>query len=229
MADDTNIKKDERINDILLGPLERPALLWLCQHMPRWVTPDILTLVGIVAALQIGISYALTVYDRNFLWLASFGFALQWFGDSLDGNLARFRKIERPKYGYFVDHIVDAFSTTAICVGIGLSAYVGFVWAMLDLVAYLLMSILTYIQTNVTGVFKISYGKIGPTEIRVLIITVNVFFYFGTNPPVDFSFVHIRLYDLVAAVVALLIFLYFLFFSVKQAVDLARLEPPRTN
>jgi phosphatidylglycerophosphate synthase len=227
MTDDTNARKDERINDILLGPLERPALLWLCQHMPRWVNPDLLTLVGILAGLLVGVSYALTVYDRNFLWLASLGFVLQWFGDSLDGNLARFRKIERPKYGYFVDHIVDAFSTTAICVGIGLSAYVGFVWAMLDLVAYLLMSILTYIQTNVTGVFKISYGKFGPTEMRVLIIVVNVFFYVGTNPEVDLSFVHMKLYDLVAAVVALLIFLYFLFFSAKQTIVLARLEPPR--
>ncbi|NUM82335.1 CDP-alcohol phosphatidyltransferase family protein, partial [bacterium] len=113
-------KDKDRVNDILLGPLERPALLWLSERMPAWVTPDILTVIGIVAALIIAGSYYLSNFDKNFLWLANFGFVLNWFGDSLDGSVARYRHIERPKYGYFVDHAVDAFTSTVICVGLGL-------------------------------------------------------------------------------------------------------------
>lgn len=220
-------QKDDRINDILLGPLERPALAWLCEHMPRWVTPDHLTVLGVLASVMIGISYWLTNFDRNYLWLANLGFVLNWFGDSLDGNLARYRKIERPKYGYFVDHTVDAITTACICIGIGASPYVGLVYALFDLCAYLTMSILVYVKTNVTGVFKISYGKFGPTEMRVIIMLANAVFYFGTNPPVSLGGYSMRLYDMIAAIVAILIFLYFLIFAAKQAIELARQEPAR--
>lgn len=220
-------KKDDRVNDIFFGPLERPALAWLCAHMPRRVTPDHLTLVGIFAGFLIGVSYWLTNFDRNFLWLANLGFVLNWFGDSLDGNLARFRKTERPKYGYFVDHTVDAVTTSCICFGVGLSPFVGMVYALFDLSAYLTMSILVYINTNVTGVFKISYGKFGPTEMRVIIMAINTAFYFGTNPLLTFGDHRIKLYDLVAVIVATLIFLYFAFFAIKQARDLAKQEPAR--
>jgi archaetidylinositol phosphate synthase len=219
----------KRVNDILLGPLERPALEFFCKHMPRWVTPDHLTLLGVLAGFLIGVRYYLTTVDRNFLWLASFGVVVHWFGDSLDGNLARYRKIERPKYGYYVDHIVDAYVTTIICIGIGLSAYVGFVFAMFDLVAYLLMSVMTYISSNVTGVFKISYGKFGPTEVRVVIILANVYFYFGPNPTFDFTYFQITFYNLMAAVTAFLIFMYFLVFSLKQIRELAILEPAKKS
>ncbi len=228
MVQDTiSKKKDDRVNDIFFGPLERPALAWLCEHMPRWVTPDHLTLVGILAGFLIGVSYWLTNFDRNFLWLANLGFVLNWFGDSLDGNLARFRKTERPKYGYFVDHTVDAVTTSCICIGVGLSPFVGMVYALLDLSAYLTISILVYINTNVTGVFKISYGKFGPTEMRVIIMIINTAFFFGTNPMMVFGDHRIKLYDLVALIVATLIFLYFVFFAIKQARDLAKQEPAR--
>lgn len=215
----------DRVNDILLGFIERPALEFFCKKMPKWVNPDHLTILGVLAGFMIGISYFLTSYDKNFLWLASVGLVIHWFGDSLDGNLARYRKIERPKYGYYVDHIADAYITTVICIGIGLSAYVGFIYAMFDLVAYLLMSVMTYVTTNVTGIFKISYGKFGPTEIRVVIILANVYFYFGPNPVFDFSLFQITFYNLMAATVAGLIFLYFVFFSLKTIGELYKLEP----
>ena len=115
----------ERVNDILLGPLERPALKWLVEKMPKWVSPNLLTAVGLIAAVVIFLSYWLTNVSENFLWLASFGFILNWFGDSLDGSLARFRKIERPKFGYFIDHTVDAFTQLLVLLGIGLFAFSG--------------------------------------------------------------------------------------------------------
>ena len=99
----TDIKQHRRVNDILLGPLERPVLKWLAAHMPTWITPDVCTAIGVLGAFGVGISYILSIYNKNFLWLASIGFFLNWFGDSLDGTLARHRHIERPIFGFFVD------------------------------------------------------------------------------------------------------------------------------
>lgn len=176
------MEKHTRVNDILLGPLERPALQWLAQRMPKFVTPDVLTLIGLLGSFITGLSYYLTTYDKIFLWIADLGLVINWFGDSLDGTLARYRKIERPKYGYFIDHTLDSLSIIIIAVGAGLSPYTRFDFVMFALVGYLLMSVLVYIRTYVYGVFKISYYKIGPTEVRLIIIILNTLVYFfGAN------------------------------------------------
>ncbi|MEG8945725.1 CDP-alcohol phosphatidyltransferase family protein [Rosettibacter firmus] len=176
------MNKHTRVNDILLGPLERPALKWLAQKMPDFITPDILTVIGLIGSFITGLSYYLSSYDELFLWIASLGLVINWFGDSLDGTLARYRKIERPKYGYFIDHTLDSLSIIAIAIGAGLSPYARFDFVMFALVGYLLMSILVYIRTYVYGIFKISYYKIGPTEVRLIIIILNTLVYFwGAN------------------------------------------------
>ena len=154
-------QKHERINDILLGPLERPALKWLAAHAPAWMTPDVLTGIGILGALLIFVSYILTGTDKNFLWLVNLGFVINWFGDSLDGTVARYRKIERPKFGFFIDHTTDAFSQLFVVLGLGLSPFVRFEFAALALIGYLLMSVYVYVDTYVSGVFKISFGEYG--------------------------------------------------------------------
>ena len=105
-----NIENHVRVNDILLSKMEKAALNWLVMRLPAWVTPDMLTFFGFLSAILIGVSYALTNLDKNFLWLANLGFLLNWFGDSLDGTLARHRKIERPIYGFYIDHVVDIIS-----------------------------------------------------------------------------------------------------------------------
>ena len=218
----------KRVNDILLGPLERPALRWLAANMPSWMTPDLLTIIGILGAVIILIGYVLSNLNAAFLWLATFGFIVNWFGDSLDGTLARYRKIERPKYGFFVDHTVDAFSQLLIFSGIGLSPYVSFGLAMLALVGYLLMSVLVYVDTYVTGVFKISYGKLGPTEMRAIGIILNIaFLYFGV-PIINLSFGQVSIYDLVTLAIALILVSIFLFSTIRRAGELARLEGPPT-
>ena len=216
----------KRVNDILLGPLERPALQWLAAHMPTWMTPDLLTIIGILGAVIILTGYVLSNVNAAFLWLATFGFVVNWFGDSLDGTLARYRKIERPKYGFFVDHTVDAFSQLLIFAGIGLSPYVSFELAMLALVGYLLMSILVYVDTYVTGVFKISYGKLGPTEMRAIAIILNIAFLYVGVPTIDLSFVQISIYDLVTLLIASILILIYIFSTIRRAGELARLERP---
>jgi archaetidylinositol phosphate synthase len=218
------IKKHRRVNDILLGPIERPAIQWLVERMPHWVTPDHLTFFGFAAALLIGVSYYLTSFDKNFLWLANLGFFLNWFGDSLDGNLARYRKIERPKYGFFIDHTIDTVSEMAIFIGIGLSPYVDLTLALLALIGYLCMANLVYITTSVKGVFKISYGKLGPTEVRVIAMVSNaVVFYLG-NPEIVLPVIqtNVSLYNLVVLVIIFLLAVFFTYTVITQAIKFER-------
>jgi phosphatidylglycerophosphate synthase len=219
-----DIESHTRINDILLGPLERPALRWLAAHMPAWVTSDMLTGVGVFGALVIFAGYSLTNLDKAFLWLASMGFVINWFGDSLDGTLARYRKAERPRYGFFVDHTVDALNEVLIFLGLGLSPYIRFEIASLALIGYLLMSILVYVTTAVTGEFRISYGKLGPTEVRVIAILANTLIFFFGNPAISTPWGTLTIFDLVAALIAGILFLIFIFSTLQEARGLAELE-----
>ncbi len=189
-----------RVNDILLGPLERPALRWLASHMPAWVSPDMMTVLGLAGALVAGVGYALTHLNPGFLWLASLGFALNWLGDSLDGTLARFRHMERPRYGYFLDHTVDAFSLLVISLGLGVSPHVRFDLAALALIGYLLMASMTYIRVHVDRRFRISYGRIGPTEMRVVAVLVNTAIFFLGDPVLPWW--QLTVFDLLVALVA---------------------------
>ena len=222
----TQINNHRRVNDILLGPLERPTLKWLAAHMPAWVTPDACTIVGVLGSLGVAASYILTIYDRNFLWLASLGFVVNWLGDSLDGTLARHRRIERPIYGFFVDHTIDAFSVSVIVLGLGLTPYVSFNVACLMLIAYLLLSVLVFVRTSAVGEFKISYGKLGPTEFRVFAILLNAAMYSGgwqtslasTGP---LSQIPISPYDVFLGVLALLLLYFFLVTAVQEIRRLA--------
>jgi len=216
------IEDHHRVNKIFLGPLERPAIAWLVKNMPTWVTPDHLTFFGLAASMLTGVSYYLTNFNKNYLWLAGVGFILNWFGDSLDGNLARFRKIERPKYGFFIDHTMDTISEVIIFIGIGLSPYVDLKLALLALVGYLCMANLVYITTSVQGEFKISYGYLGPTEARVIAIGANTIVYFMENPQLSFQAFSISLYNLVVIIITFLLFFFFVSTVIKEGIEYDR-------
>lgn len=220
----TKIQPHQRVNDILLAPLERPALKWLAANMPTWVNPDILTLVGIVGALLTLGGYLMSNYRAGFLWLASLGFLLNWFGDSLDGTLARHRQIERPKYGFFVDHTVDAFNEVLIVIGLGLSPYVNFSVACLALIGYLLMSVLVYIRTYINGVFQLSYGKFGPTEVRVILILLNTAMFYVGIPQINLPLGLTTIYDIPISIIAFILGVLFTTGSIQNAIALAKLE-----
>jgi len=218
------VEQHSRVNRILLGPLERPALKWLAEHMPRWMTPDILTGIGFLGAVLIAISYYLTNYNPAFLWLASFGFVVNWFGDSLDGTLARFRHIERPRYGFFLDHTLDSASETIIFIGLGLSPYVNLDLAFLALIGYLLLSIFVFISTYVSGEFKISYGRFGPTEIRAVAILANTLIFFMGNPVVEILNWNIQLYDLLLGFITVVLYSIFIVSTILRARQLNEME-----
>ena len=157
----------------LLAEPERRLLHALAARVPRRIRSNHLTGLGTLGAVGAGTAYALTHYDPHWLWVASLMLAINWLGDSLDGTLARVRNTQRPKYGYYLDHVVDAFSTAVIGVGIGLSPYVYLGLALGIVVVYLAMSINVYLESTVFGVFKISYGRLGPTEVRLILILLN--------------------------------------------------------
>lgn len=215
-----DIETHSRVNDILLGPLERPTLKWLAEHMPAWVTPDILTGVGVFGAGVILLGFWLVNFNRIFLWLASLGFVINWFGDSMDGTLARYRKAQRPRYGFFVDHTVDSFNEVVIFLGLGISPLMRFEIASVALVGYLLMSILIFVRTCVVGEFKISYGKLGPTEARAIAVGVNSLIYFFGNPIFQSPIGPLAFYDLVGIVIATLLFSIYIGATVRGALEL---------
>ena len=157
----------------LLAEPERRLLRAIAARLPQWLTPDGLTALGMVGAVGAGVAYALSTWSAAWLWAASALLVVNWFGDSLDGTLARVRRAERPRYGYYLDHMVDAFSTAAIGAGIGLSPYVNLGVALAGVVAYLILSINIYLESQAFGVFRLGYSRIGPTEARIVLIVAN--------------------------------------------------------
>jgi archaetidylinositol phosphate synthase len=222
----SDIKDHKRVNDILFGPLERPALHWLAAHLPTWVTPDMLTVVGISGSMVITLGYVLTNLHPAFLWLATFGFIINWFGDSLDGSLARFRHIERPKYGFYIDHFTDVLTEIITILGLGLTPYVKFSVAAMFCIAYITMSVMVYVRMNVMGEFKISYNKLGPTEARILAILLNIGMFFGGvvtyRVKLGAMIAIISPYDLVVVALVILIIYFISLTGLRQSIALRK-------
>lgn len=184
MTDDLNGNPAplDRIQQNLLAKGERRLLNWICPRLPHWVTPDKLTGFGTLGAIVVFLGYAFSEWSVHALWFAILGYVMQWFGDSLDGSLARWRKIERPKYGYFIDHSVDGLVILLIMAGIGWSPYVRMDVALFALAGYLLLSIHAYLGARVLGEFKLSYMFGGPTELRFVLIGLTLaMMYFGPD------------------------------------------------
>jgi archaetidylinositol phosphate synthase len=174
----------QRTNNGWLEPLERPTLAGLAARMPSWVTPDFLTAIGVAGALITFGAYALASWDATWLWVASLGFIVNWFGDSLDGSLARYRQIERPRYGYFLDNAIDLITQLLLAAGIALSGFIYGELCFLALSVFLMMSVLSLLRANVSGVFQLSYGGVGPTEMRAMFIILNAGMYFFPPQPI---------------------------------------------
>jgi phosphatidylglycerophosphate synthase len=204
---------------------ERRLLRAMAARMPRPIHSDHLTAIGVAGSILVGVSYALSTFNPVWLLVASLALVVNWFGDSLDGTLARVRKVERPKYGYYLDHVVDAFNTVIVGGGIGLSPYVSIEFALLLVVMYLLLSINVYIETQVYGSFKMGYGVFGPTEVRILLILANLALYAG----VTMSSLTVEGIRQVAnwAVVVLASMMFLLLFVrfAKNVLHFAKLEP----
>jgi len=158
----------------LTGSLERKVLYWLAARLPPWVNSDHLTVLGFLAMAAAGACYALTLYDPRWLHAVNVFLVVNWFGDSLDGTLARYRNRLRPRYGFYVDHIVDMYGFLVLFAGLAVSPYMSRWVASGLLVVYYMLSIHIYLSTYTEGVFKIAYGKVGGTELRLILIVGNL-------------------------------------------------------
>ncbi|MBK5294217.1 MAG: CDP-alcohol phosphatidyltransferase family protein [Acidobacteriia bacterium] len=169
-------KEASRQQTSLLSGLEKKTLLWLAARMPAAVNSDHLTLIGLLSTVGAGLSYWYARYQpvAGLLLVCAF-LVINWFGDSLDGTLARYRNKQRPRYGFYVDHIVDAFGTSFLLGGLALSSYMSVTIALPLLVIYLILSIESYLTTYTMGKFQISYYKFSPTELRILLCIGNLY------------------------------------------------------
>lgn len=158
----------------LLAGLERRALHSLVRHTPGWLGSDHLTLLGFAAMLSAGFFYMLSRHAPHFLWWVNVCIVLNWIGDSMDGTLARYRNRQRPRYGFYVDHIIDAFSTSILVGGLAVSGYMSERVALIFLIVYFMLCINVYLATYTLRVFKISFGIFSPTELRILLIVGNL-------------------------------------------------------
>ena len=165
-----------RIQTSILNALEKKVLVWLAKRQPKWMTSDDLTCIGVFGAVVIAAGYIFSAWNINFLWLSSLGFIINWYGDSLDGTLARVRKTQRPVYGYYLDHTIDAINDVMIFVGVGLSGLMHHEIALLALVMYYLITINVSINAHLKKEFRLTYASMGPTEFRIIMIIINTLF-----------------------------------------------------
>ena len=173
MDEERQVKQSTRIQTSIINGLERKTLVWLAKKQPQWVTSDMLTCIGIVGAFIVGLGYVLSRYSINWLWLSSAGLVINWYGDSLDGTLARVRNTQRPIYGYYIDHTIDCINEAFMFIGAGLSPLVNLNLALVAFILYLFMTINVSINAHLKSEFRLTYAKLGPTEFRMLMILGN--------------------------------------------------------
>lgn len=216
----------ERTGGFALARFESWALPRMAKRLPTWVMPDHLTALGLLASTLIAIAYLLTNRSEAWLWAVNILLVIQWFGDSLDGTLARVRRIERPRYGYYLDHLTDAYSTLAIGLGLGFSPYMLLSVGLSISIGYLLLSINVYLETHVFGEFRLGHGKVGPTEVRLLLIALNTLALLLTPLRFTVRGVDLTLFDVIGIAAAAGMLLILVTRSAGNLKELARLEPP---
>lgn len=220
-------KTAQRLNHSLTASAEKRALQWMAQHAPRWLTSDQLTLLGLAAQLAAGLSYALAPYDHRALLLASLFIAINWLGDSLDGTLARTRQQQRPRYGFYVDHVVDIFGATALMFGLGASGLLHWQTDLAMLIAFLLLSAESYLAAYTLTRFEMSQAFFGPTEIRLLLIAGN---FAALRSPFATLFGHkFLLFDIGGSIAATAMLAMAVTVAMRHTRQLYRAEPLPSN
>jgi archaetidylinositol phosphate synthase len=212
-----------RINRALTARMEKRSLEWMAERAPDWLTSDQLTILGLSAQIGAGVFYALARYNRLALLLVILCLALNWFGDSMDGTLARVRRQQRPRYGFYVDHMVDVFGSVALMCGLGYSGLLHWQTAIAMPVAFLLLSSESYLATYSLSCFELSQGIFGPTEIRILLVIGNLAL---LRSPYSTLFGHkMLLFDLGGTIAAAGMFAMAILVTVRHTAQLYRQEP----
>jgi archaetidylinositol phosphate synthase len=219
----TGFQSAQRVNRSLTAAAEKRALVWMAERAPAWVTSDRLTLLGLSAQISAGLCYALSRYNHYALLLVIVCIALNWLGDSLDGTLARVRCQQRPRYGFYVDHIVDIFGSVALMTGLACSGFLHWQTAIAMLIGFMLLSSESYLATYTLSCFQMSQGFFGPTEIRILLSIGNLAL---LHSPYSTLFGHtFLLFDIGGAIAAADMFAMAIATSMRHTAELYRQEP----
>ena len=181
-----NKEQSVRIQTSFLNAAEKKVLIWLAERQPKWTDSDMLTFVGHIGAVVIALGFILANFSVHFLWLSIVGFVINWYGDSLDGTLARVRKQQRPIYGFYIDHTMDAINEALMFMGAGLSPFMRFDLACILLVVYLMLTLNVAMNAHLKGEFRLTYAKLGPTELRLICI-IACLLLIGIKPLRDFA------------------------------------------
>ncbi len=223
-----------RIQTSIFNATEKKILVWLASKQPKWVTSDLLTVIGILGAIIIATGYILSDKNINFLWISIAGLIINWYGDSLDGTLARVRGKQRPLYGYYLDHTIDGINESIMFIGAGLSSLMHLPLAMTILVLYLLMTINVSINAHLKQEFRLTYAKLGPTEFRIIIAVVNLLFIFirplrEYNKEISLFGQDITLFalDIVAIIIIAILFVIYLSTIISDAKAYAKADPKK--
>jgi archaetidylinositol phosphate synthase len=224
-ADKPTAAASPRRKQFLLARAEARVLDSIARRLPAHVMPDHLTALGVLAAVGIAAAYLLSNLDPAWLWAASALLVVHWLGDSLDGTLARVRRTERPRYGYYLDHLVDALATALIGLGLGLSPYMLLSIGLLIVIAYLILSINTYLETQAFGVFALGYGGVGPTEVRLLLIALNTAIALGAGLGFTVGELGLTVLDLAGLAIAGVMIAALVSRAARNLRRLAELEP----
>lgn len=228
------IKQATRIQTSVLNGLEKKILVWMAERQPRWVTSNFLSFIGFVGAVVIAIGFILSDKNINYLWISSLGLLINWYGDSMDGTLARVRNTQRPLFGYYLDHILDGVNESIMFIGAGISALMHMPLALLVLLLYLLITINVSINAHLRREFKLTYLKLGPTEFRIAIIIANTVMIFSEkvrnfiwNIEIFNHEVALTAFDCLAIVLIVLLLLIFIFTVVTDLKYYNEVDPPK--
>lgn len=233
-----NQKKEQsvRIQTSLLNGLEKKALVWLAERQPKWADSDMLTFVGTIGAVVIALGFALSNISVHFLWLTIAGFVINWYGDSLDGTLARVRKQQRPVYGFYIDHTVDAINEAFMFLGAGMSPFMRFDIACVLLVVYLMLTLNVSMNAHLKGEFRLTYAKLGPTEFRLICIIACLILMFAQGlreivieMPWFGGVLSLCLLDIIGMVILLALVVIYLVTIIQDARYYAKIDPKHKN
>ena len=226
-----------RIQTSILNGVEKKVLVWIAARLPKWVTSDMLTWFGVFGSFIVFLGYVLNnlLNAPAWIWLSSLGLVFNWFGDSLDGSIARVRKTQRPLYGFYLDHNIDCVTEFFMFIGIGLSGMCNLWITMLCFIPYLMLAVYVSINAHLKNEFKLTYGKMGPTELRLIIIICNTFLIYSEAMHHELGHMwrigrivlaeHVYILDYIGLAIFVILMIFYLGSFFKDLHYFAKLDP----
>ena len=226
-----------RIQTSILNGVEKKVLVWIAARLPKWVTSDMLTWFGVFGSFIVFLGYVLNnlLNAPAWIWLSSLGLVFNWFGDSLDGSIARVRKTQRPLYGFYLDHNIDCVTEFFMFIGIGLSGMCNLWITMLCFIPYLMLEVYVSINAHLKNEFKLTYGKMGPTELRLIIIICNTFLIYSEEMHHELGHMwrigrivlaeHVYILDYIGLAIFVILMIFYLGSFFKDLHYFAKLDP----